>query len=600
MPELLALGAVLFVAAVAATWLYVRWERLDHRRWPLIACRTVALTTAGVLLLDLSCGIRSLSPRPLVLLDGSLSMAAAGGSWRAARDSARRWGAVRTFGDDAGVGDSLPDRGASRLESALAAAAAAGRRVLVVSDGEVDDAATLPADLLRGASIRIFPRRVVPDVAVTEMAAPERAALEDTLDVDVTVGRWGGAPDSGLVSLIADRPVATRAVHFGSTDRRQVHFRVPARLLGAGDHLLRASVRSAADSEPRDDERWALVHVAETPGLVVVAAPPDWDSRQLIRTLRDVSDLPVRGFVRLGTRWWTADRLAPVSESSVRQAARRADLLVIKGDPGPGFDRVSARAQWRWPAGASGSPSLPGDWYVSAAGPSPIGGTWTAAAMDSLPPLVEVTSAEPAGADWVGLVARNGRRGGERPVILGSDVGGRRELLVAGDGFWRWAFAGGASEAAYRDLIASATAWLLGATDPRLGEARPVHMVVPRGVPLGFEWTARGTPVPLTISWTGDQVRRTDTLRFDGAGRATVLLPVGVHRYHLADGGDGTVAVEPWSLEFPPRAPTLRSRPASTLAAGVRGSARDRLWLFALLLAAFSAEWALRRRRGLR
>lgn len=527
-------------------------------------------------------------------------MAAAGGPWRAARDSARRWGTVQMFGDDADLRDSMPDRGASRLEPALAAAAVAGRRVLVVSDGEVDDAATLPADLLSGATIRVLPRRVVPDVAVTELAAPERSALGDTLDVDVTVGRWGGAPDSAQVSLVADRPLATRAVRFGGADRRQAHFRVPARLLGAGDHLLRAAVRSAADSEPRDDERWALVHVAETPGLVVVAAPPDWDSRQLIRTLHDVSDLPVRGFVRLGGRWWTADRLTPVSEASVRQAARRADLLVIKGDPGPDFDRTSARARWRWPGGASGSPPLPGDWYVSVAGPSPIGGTWTTTDMDSLPPLVEITPTEPTAADWVGLVARNGRRGGERPVILGQVVGGRRELRVAGDGLWRWAFAGGASEAAYRDLIASATAWLLGAADPRLGEARPVRAVVSRGVPLEFEWTARGTPMPLAISWAGDQVRRTDTLRFDGAGRATVLLPVGAYRYHFADGGTGMVAVEPWSREFLPRTPTLHSRSASTVAAGVPGAARDRLWLFALLLASFSAEWALRRRRGLR
>lgn len=600
MPELLVLGAVVLLAAAAATWLYVRWEHLDRRSWPLIACRTVALTVAGVLLLDLSCGIRSFSSRPLVLLDGSLSMAAAGGQWRAARDSALGWGIVRMFGDAAGSGDSTPDRGASRLGPALAAAAAAGRRVVVVSDGEVDDAANLPADLLAGASIRIFPRRVVPDAAVTELVAPERVALDDTLDVDVTVGRWGAAPDSAVVTLAADRRIAVRAVHFDGSDRRQLRFRLPARLLGAGDHLLRASVRAARDSEPRDDERWALVHVAATPGIVVVAAPPDWDSRQLVRTLRDVSDLPVRAFVRMGARWWSADRLASVSGSAVLQAARHADLLVTKGAPGPDLDHTTARARWRWLDGASGAPPLPGDWYVSTPGPSPLSGIGSVTAMDSLPPLVDVTPIASADGGWIGLVARNDRRGGERPVIVGQDVDGHRDLVVAGEGLWRWAFTGGASEAAYRELIASATAWLLGATDPKLGEARPVRAVVPRGVPLGFEWTARGRPVPVVISWTGDSIRRTDTLHFDGAGRTTVLLPVGLYRYHLADGGTGTVAVEPWSREFLPRTPTLRSRSATGTAAGIAEPARDRLWLFAIVLAALSAEWALRRRRGLR
>ncbi len=51
--------------------------------------------------------------RPLVLLDASLSLAAPGGRWREARDSAARWGDVRRFGDERGS-----DRHASRPAAA--------------------------------------------------------------------------------------------------------------------------------------------------------------------------------------------------------------------------------------------------------------------------------------------------------------------------------------------------------------------------------------------------------------------------------------------------------------------------------------------------
>ncbi|MGH7590389.1 MAG: hypothetical protein ACREL2_03035, partial [Gemmatimonadales bacterium] len=499
MTDLASLGAVLLLASLAAWWSYFRWERLDNRAWPLAACRAAALAVVGLLLLDLSCGIRPSSNSPLVLLDGSLSMAAAGGQWRTARDSAQQWGTVRTFGDER-TGDSMPDRGASRLGPALAAAVVEGRAIVVVTDGEVDDAAALPSDLLASADTRVFPRRLVPDIGILALTTPERASLDDTLDVDITAGRWGGAPDTARLTLSSDRPLLVRTIHFQGSDRQEIRFRVPARLLGAGDRLLRATIRSDPDLEPGDDERWALVHVAATPGIVVVAAPPDWDSRQLIRTLRDVSDLPVHAFVRMGARWWTADALAAVSEASVLQAARHADVLVTAGDPGPDLERSAARARWRWPGSAAGPTPLPGDWYVSTGVPSPLSGAWAGIPVDSLPPLVEVSPLATVAGDWIGLTAQKGRRGAERPVIVGRTAGERRQLVVAGDGFWRWAFAGGASEEAYRGLIAAAMTWLLGASDPRVGAARPIHSVVARGAPMEFEWTARRVPSALAVS----------------------------------------------------------------------------------------------------
>src|SRR4051794_11885071 len=91
---------VALLAIALASLTYLRLERLRTWVWVPLVCRAVAWTTLGLLLVDLSCPTRGASLRPLVLLDASLSMGAAGGQWTAARDSALRWGEVRTFGDE--------------------------------------------------------------------------------------------------------------------------------------------------------------------------------------------------------------------------------------------------------------------------------------------------------------------------------------------------------------------------------------------------------------------------------------------------------------------------------------------------------------------
>jgi hypothetical protein len=243
---------------------------------------------------------------------------------------------------------------------------------------------------------------------------------------------------------------------------------------------------------------------------------------------------------------------------------------------------------------------LPGDWYPADPGASPIEGAWIGAPLDSFPPLFEVAPVEARGAAWVGLEARLARHGAPRPVIVGREAGGRREVTVAADGFWRWAFAGGAGEQAYRTMVAAAVAWALGGGEAR-APARPREGVVPRGTPLVFEWIGAGPAVATPVRWTADSFARTDTLHFDGAGRAEAWLPVGVYRYRLADGAGGTAAVEPWSREWIPRAPvvTTHDGPAAGRAVA-RQAARDRLWIFGLIIVALAAEWTLRRRRGLR
>ncbi|HEU4570962.1 MAG TPA: hypothetical protein VFS07_10360, partial [Gemmatimonadales bacterium] len=154
----------------------------------LVALRAGAALILLLLLLDPAVRRPGAAGRPLVLLDTSLSLTAAGGQGRAARDSAAAWGEVRPFGD-------------SRLAPALRAAAADERRVVVVTDGVIRDLAELPPDLLARATVRLFPRAPVADVAVTRLEAPSRIALGDTLRVTAEVVRSGPATGPPRVEL---------------------------------------------------------------------------------------------------------------------------------------------------------------------------------------------------------------------------------------------------------------------------------------------------------------------------------------------------------------------------------------------------------------
>src|SRR5687768_575860 len=110
-----------------AAFTYLRLERLGRRSVVPLLCRAVAWTALGLLLLNLGCPVGVPPDRALVLLDGSLSMGAAGRQWREAREAAAALGEVRVFGDEQAGGDSMPTRGRSLLGPALATAAASGR-----------------------------------------------------------------------------------------------------------------------------------------------------------------------------------------------------------------------------------------------------------------------------------------------------------------------------------------------------------------------------------------------------------------------------------------------------------------------------------------
>ena len=595
--------AVALIALALSAFTYLALERVGRRAWVPLVCRAVAWTALGLLLVNLSCSVRGVPPRPVVLLDASLSFGAVGGRWVEARDSARQWGEVRSFGDERLGVDTAPTRGRSFLAPALVGAAASGRPVIVVTDGEIEDAREIPSDILARSGVRLFPRNPHPDLAITRVAGPNRISAGDSIPLEVLVQSVGsGLPDTITVRVTAGATrLARRTVRLTGEAGGRIRILAPTARLPAGDHLLRVELATSLDKEPRTDSRLHLVTVTPTPGVVFLASPADWDSRFLYRTLKEVSQLPVQGFIRLdASRWRSIADLRPVSAEAVRRAARRADLLVLKGAVGSMAQGSSARGIWHWPSGGNGETQIPGDWYLSPGDAAPVASAFLGQPVDSFPPAVQLTTRDLPPGSWVALSAQVGRRGPLRPAVIGHQEGRTRVVTVAVDGLWRWAFRGGSSEQTYRSWVAATASWLLGGVDPAQGRARPIQPVVANGRPVIFEWIGGGSPEPVSVAWTGPAGAASDTLHFDGNGRATAWLPPGEYRYRLGGGGAGAVAVEQYSAELIPGRVSLTSREPRTERPAGRSAAREWLWLFGLCVLGLSGEWLARRRLGLR
>jgi hypothetical protein len=596
------LALVVLAAAALAWFTYWRLEQLGKRGWIAALFRGLAWAALGALLLDLTCAVKpGTGTRPLVLLDGSLSMNAAGGRWQEALDSARSWGEVRLFGDSRAAGDSLPVLGHSELGPAIAAAAASDRRVIVVTDGEIDDAADLAPEALARVAVRLFPRAAGADLAIQRVRGPDRVTAGDTVRLEAEVRAFASQADSARVEVRLDqRVLARRALRLGSDGAGTATLTFPTAGM-SGDLVFRVSLTGAADREPRDDAQLWRIRVAPTPGVVVVASPPDWDARFLFRTIRDVGQLPVRGYARFAPGGWhSMETLKPVPAEEVTQAIRRADVLVVKGKVPEGVRESRARGRWLWPSGEGGETLISGEWYVSAPTASPVAGAFVGQPVDSFPPLLQITPIEPAAGEWVGLNAQLGRRGADRPILTGGTAAGGRRITTAAEGLWRWSFRGGTSEQAYRALVAQSLSWLLGAADSTAGNARPVRPVVGNGRPVVFEWAGSGAPAPLGIQLRGEGTTLRDTLRFDGAGRAELWLPPGQRRYQLDGGGAGVIAVDTWSQEWLPRPVAIGEKSAPDVSSARFTSSRRWIWLFGLAVAGLIGEWVSRRRLGLR
>ncbi len=591
---------IVLIAAAAAVLSYRLLEGWGARSWIPAACRAAGWGVLSVLLLNVSCPSVRPSLRPTVLLDASLSMQAAGGRWTEALSQARAAGDVHRVG--ALPGDTTPSGGTSRLAAAIAGARSGERPVLVFTDGEIEDADALPADLLAGTTVKLFERRPVSDVALVRASGTTRLTPADSLRIEVEAQAFGPPRDwqLGLTVTEGDRVWLRGPLALDAGGRGRAVLSGPLPAVAPGAHVLSIALTGAQDAEPRDDARTLVVTVVPTPGIVLLASPPTWESRFLLETLRDVAALPVRGYVETEQgRWRRAGDLKPVSPIEVNDAARRADVLVSLGAAGTAPRSSRARGRWLWP-GAAARPGSAGDWYLSVPPSSPVSGAFSGTAVDSFPPGTAISDLVAAPTDWTGLAAQAGRRGMVHPVMLGRDSAGVRRIVMGIDGLWRWAFRGGSSEQGYRGLVASSLAWLLGGADSAAGRARVVHDVVQRGRPVIFEWSGAGAAEPIPAVLAGGSATRTDTLVFDGSGRAELILPPGTWHYRLTGGGQGTVAVEEYSDEWLPVPRTLAAREGAAPAAAGRVPVRSWFWLFGLGVVAFAGEWLARRRLGLR
>jgi hypothetical protein len=564
--------------------------------------------------------------RPLVLLDASLSLAGHGGTWRAALDTARALagggGIIWRFGAQVGAFDTLPPTdGASRLGPALAAAAARGGPVVVVTDGAITDAADLPPDLARSPHIVVLPRAPFADAFVASVEGPRRVAATDTVRLSVSYGTAGrreagsGMRDAQLAVTVDGRRLTARRVTLPDSGVVSTDLALPAsRLPHPGWTALEVRLEGVKDSEPRDDARTFLLDVSPQPSVVLLAAPPDWETRFLARTLTDVARVPLRTFVAAGPgvpgagggggggggSWRDGATLAAVAGPEVTRAVAAARLVIAAGEPAAltRFVSSSKGAVLLWPAARRQEGA--GDWYVQPPGPSPLAATLAGVAWDSLPPVTGLVELPPDSAAVVALAARLGRRGTPRPLVVLSERDARRRAVVAAAGLYRWAFRGGASGEAYRALMAGLVDWLLAEGAGSRERFVPVTYEVANGLPLQLRWTAAGSPKDVPLSIVGAGRQRLDTLRFDAGGRAELRLAPGVYRYAAVSGGErGLVVVETYSDEWRPTAPALVSQAGLPAARVVSVGLRDRWWLFVLAVAAFAAEWAWRRRQGM-
>lgn len=599
------------VAAVAgvaiAVLLYGRRESARGARSAvLIALRALSMALLLALVLNAPAG-PSRAPRPLVALDASASWERGGDSalWRDARSRAARLSSdsLLLFGDSVRVArpPAHPGDDASRARALVERSIAAGRALVLVTDGELDDPASLQ-QLPSGSRVEVVQRRAARDLAVVSLDAPRAVVSGDTVEVRATLRNGPVAVSGGTLALrlgdstIATAPIDSMAPRAERTQSMRASFRGPAR-----PAVLAAVATVAGDVERRNDTVSVPVDIARAAGAVLASTSPDFDSRFVLPVLRGAVALPTRAYFRVASGSWRQEgSLAPVSESSVRAALRDAPLAIIHGDTSyfGAPRRVTTGSLALMSVAPPTAADTVGEWYPVAAPASPLSPVMAGIVWDSLPP-VAVTGTAPTG-EWEGLVVARGRRFDRRPIVVGSTTGGRRVVVTGASGLWRWRFRGGASGDAYAALWGGIFDWLTAERpDPRA--ALPAEGVVRAGEMIRWRRGRGDSVVKVVLERRGTEERDTLTLTF-GSGTTVVEsdpLPAGTYSVR-APGGDAVLVVNE-SRELLPREPTVHSGATGRAAAlAEQHRLRERGWAYMLLIALLCAEWLARRRWGLR
>ncbi|MCC7053079.1 MAG: hypothetical protein IT355_07400 [Gemmatimonadaceae bacterium] len=590
----LALGAGLLVA-----WIAYPAGAAPRLRRLLMALRVVSVVLVLALLLDLAIGVAR-PPEPLVALDASASWSRSGdaGAWRAALDSARSasgGAAVLLFGDSVRGGDApaRPVDAASLATPLMQRAAARGERLVVVTDGALDDADALQ-QAMPGSRLVVIPVRPAADRAVVDLSAPAEGRVGDTVAVQVRIAASAAMPVAASVRwlldgvVLAESPVPPLLANGEAVIEERL-------VVPAGDSVavLRAALPAGADAQSRNDTIAVAFRRGARQRIVIVSTAPDADVRDVATALRASVSLPTDAYYRIAPGRWLRDgALLPVEESVVRSAVRGATLAVLHGDTtamgAPGA--LGTRALLLLSPPAEDAPEL----LVRRAPASPLQAGLAGIVVESLPPL---QAAAPARGGVVALTAAPGvTASGATPILSVIDGEVRRVVLTAA-GYGRWRARGGVSEIAFQSVIGAATDWLLGARG-RAAVPVPATPVVRGGTPLA--WRRGAQPLSIvSLIRDGDRRTRRDSLRFGTAGDATMpALAEGVWRGTV----DGAAVVIPVSAsrEWIPGAVTLRSGPLNGEARPVRRGARSVGWLYLAAVLLLAAEWLLRRRAGLR
>ena len=589
---------------LVALWQYGRTAVTPRFALP-ASLRAVATALVVALLLNAAAG-RPASVSADVALDASESWLRAAprcDHWQLALDSASKLGGGRQlrFGDSirTDIGSGAPLDRASRLRAVADRAAGTGRPVVIITDGELDDADAI-ATLPRGSRTIVMPCPAAADAALSTLEAPRTLLAGDTLTARVVVVAGGAGAPAGQVELRLDdallasgrydalAPFAERALDLRA---------VPSGAERAG--VLRAMILPGGDAEPRNDTLSVGVDVSRAPAAVFVSTAPDYDAREAVAALRGVTSLPTRAYYRVAPGEWRMDgTLARVDERAVLAAVREAPLVVLHGDTAAfGPPRTTTRGALLLFAPPAADE---GEWFAAAAPPSPLAATIGALPFDSLPPLA-VSGALPRG-DWQGLVARRGGAPDDRRAALVGWDAPRHIAVLGASGLWRWRFRGGTRADAYGAFLGSLYDWLAaGRTDRR--SAVPDTAPVRAGDPIRWRRGAGGDSVVVVTITRRSATSRvySVTLRFpDGANVAESppLLP-GVYDARVV--GGSTVLVVNASRELLPRRATIHGgRVGGAAAIGEPPALRLVGWVYGLAVVLLCSEWWLRRRAGVR